>query len=190
MMGLKLILGAVAGVSLAFASGFATGSANAADAPMRDDGMQAGLAVDYYYGDFDHVDKVLEYASRKDSAQGAPLVNLDFRGGAGKPVLNQKHKDFVAALITGYIYFSAPGTYMFKVRSNDGVRVAIGGLTALEDPKPHPDRTSDPLPVKVSAAGWLPIEIVYFERKGGWSIELTWQVGGDFSAVPASHFAH
>jgi len=186
MMGFRLILGAVAVIGMAIVAG----NAIAADAPMRDDGMQAGLAVDYYYGDFGHVDEVLEYASRKSSAQGEPLANVDYRGGDGKPVLNQRHKDFVAALITGYIYFSAPGTYMFKVRSNDGVRISIGGLTVHEDARPHPDRTSDPLPVKVSAAGWLPIEIVYFERKGGWSIELTWQDGGDFSAVPASHFAH
>lgn len=186
MMGWKWVIGAVAGVGLALNAGLAT----AADAPMRDDGMQAGLAVDYYYGDFGHVDKVTEFAASNEATRGEPLPNLDRRGGAGKPVLNQKHKDWVGAVITGYIYFSNAGTYMFKVRSNDGIRVAIGGLTVHEDPKPHPDRTSDPQPVKATAAGWVPIEVVYFERKGGWSIELTWQDGGDFSAVPASHFAH
>jgi len=103
-----------------------------------------GLAIDYYYGNFDHVDKVLEYAGRKSSAEGDPLANLDFRGGDGKPDLNQRHKDFVAAIIAGYIHFSDPGTYMFKVRSNDGVRIAIGGLTVFEDPRPHPDRNSAP----------------------------------------------
>jgi len=46
------------------------------------------------------------------------------------------------------------------------------------------------VPVKVSAAGWVPIKVIYFERKGGWSIELTWQDGGDYSAVLASNFAH
>lgn len=79
---------------------------------------------------------------------------------------------------------------MLKVRSNDGVRIAIGGLTVHEDLKPHADRNSDPLPVAVSEAGWLPIEIIYYERKGSWAIELTWQKGGDYSAIPASHFAH
>jgi hypothetical protein len=103
-----------------------------------------GLAIDYYYGNFDHVDEVLEYAGRKSSAEGDPLANLDFRGGDGKPVLIQRHKDFVAAIIAGYIHFSDPGTYMFKVRSNDGVRIAIGGLTVFEDPRPHPDRNSAP----------------------------------------------
>jgi len=88
----------------------------------------AGLQVEYYYGDFGHVDEVLEYASRKSSAQGEPLPNLDSRGGAGKKVLNQKHRDFVAAIITGFINFSTSGTHMIKVRSNDGVRIAIGGL--------------------------------------------------------------
>ena len=59
MFGLKAIAGAV--VTLVLAAGFSF----AADAPMRAEGMQAGLAVEYYYGDFGHVDEVVEYASRK-----------------------------------------------------------------------------------------------------------------------------
>ncbi len=51
MIGLKWIMGAVASVSLVLATGLAV----AADAPVRGDGMQAGLAVDYYYGDFSAV---------------------------------------------------------------------------------------------------------------------------------------
>ncbi|MDP7344105.1 MAG: PA14 domain-containing protein [Alphaproteobacteria bacterium] len=166
------------------------GTALAADAPVRGEGMQASLKIDYYYGDFKHVDKVLELVASNDSIPGEPLPNLDFRGGDGKPVFNQRHKNFVAAIITGFVNFPSTGTHMIKVRSNDGVRIAIGGLTVHEDPKTHPDRTSDPVPVNVSEAGWLPIEVAYFERKGGWSLELTWQQDGDFSAIPASHLAH
>lgn len=186
MLGMRVFSAALAGMCIAFGAG----AAIAADAPMRGAGMEAGLNVDYYYNDFGHVDEVVEYASRKSSAPGDPLPNLDFRGGSGKPVLNQKHKDFVGAIITGFINFSGAGTHMLKVRSNDGVRIAIGGLTVYEDPEPHPDRTSDAVPVAVSEAGWLPIEIIYFERRGSWSIELTWQENGEFSAIPASHFAH
>ena len=124
MMKLRVFAGAVAGVCIAFGAGAVV----AADAPMRDAGMQAGLQVEYYYGDFGHVDEVLEYASRKSSAQGEPLPNLDSRGGADKKVLNQKHRDFVAAIIAGFINFPTSGTHMIKVRSNDGVRIAIGGL--------------------------------------------------------------
>ncbi|MDP6589794.1 MAG: PA14 domain-containing protein [Alphaproteobacteria bacterium] len=186
MIGLKTFVGAVAGIAMVLV----VGAAGAADAPARGEGMRAGLKIDYYYGDFGHVDKVLEYVASNDSIPGEPMPNLDFRGGEGKPVFNQKHKNYVAAIITGFINFPSAGTHMIKVRSNDGVRIAIAGLTVFEDPKPHPDRTSDPVPVKVSEAGWLPIEIVYFERKGSWSLELTWQQDGDFSAIPASHFAH
>lgn len=186
MLEMRVFAAALAGMCIAFGAGAAV----AADAPMRGAGMEAGLKVDYYYGDFGNVDEVVEYASRKSSALGEPLPNLDFRGGSGKPVLNQKHKDYVAAIITGFINFSGAGTHMLKVRSNDGVRIAIGGLTVYEDPEPHPDRTSDAVPVAVSEAEWLPLEIIYFERKGSWSIELTWQENGEFVAIPASHFAH
>ena len=170
MIGLKTFAGALAGAAMAFCAGAAV----AADAPALGEGMQPGLNIEYYYGDFSHVDEVLEYASRKSSTHGEPLPNLDFRGGDGKKVLNQKHKDFVAAIITGFINFPTSGTHMIRVRSNDGVRIAIGGLTVHEDPEPHPDRNSEPVPVAVSEAGWLPIEIVYYERRGSWSIELTW----------------
>lgn len=186
MIRMRVFVAAVAGMCVAFGAG----AAIAADEPMRDAGMEAGLNVEYYYGDFGHVDEVIEFSSRKSSAHGDPLPNLDFRGGDGKPVLKQKHKDFVAAIITGFINFSSAGTHMLKVRSNDGVRIAIGGLTVFEDPEPHPDRNSDPVPVAVSEAGWLPIEVIFFERRGGWSIELTWQENGEFTAIPASHFAH
>ena len=90
---------------------------------------------------------------------------------AGAAILS---KDFVAAIITGCINFPTSGTHMIRVRSNDGVRIAIGGLSVHEDPEAHPDRNSEPVPVAVSEAGWLPIEIVYYERRGSWSIELTW----------------
>ena len=114
----------MAGVCIAFGAGTVV----AAYAPMQDVGMQAVLQVEYYYSDFGHVDEVLEYASSKSSAQGEPLPNLDSHGGVGKKVLNQKHRDFVAAIITGFINFPTSGTHMIKIRSNDGVRIAIGGL--------------------------------------------------------------
>ncbi len=185
MSRLRSFAGAVAGAVLVLIAGASV----AADAPVRGEGMQPGLNIDYYYGDFNHVDKVAEFAAHKDSIPGEPLSHVDFRGGDGKPVLNQKHKNFVAAVITGFVHFSSPGTHMIRVRSNDGVRVAIGGLTVHEDPKPHANRLSEPVPVKVSQAGWLPIEIIYYERKGSWALEVLWQDGGDFKAIPETHFA-
>jgi len=84
MIGLRIFTGAFAGVCIALGAG----ATFAADAPMRDANMQAGLNVEYYYGDFSHVGEVVEYASRKSSATGEPLANLDSRGGAGKSVLS------------------------------------------------------------------------------------------------------
>jgi len=186
MIGLKFVAGIVVAVAMALIAG----RSFAADAPMRPEGTQAGLSIEYLYNDFRHVDEVVEFASFHESAPGEPLPNLDFRGGEGKPVLNQRHKNFVAAMITGYINFPSPGTYRFKIRSNDGVRLAIGGMTLHEDPEPHPDRTSDAVSFTAREAGWVPVAIVYYERKGSWAIELSWQQDGEFNAVPASHFAH
>ena len=76
------------------------------------------------------------------------------------------------------------------MRSNDGVRLTIGGDQLHEDAKPHADRTSDSLPVEVREAGWYPIEIIWYQRKGSWALELTWSAGGDFAAVPPENFGH
>jgi hypothetical protein len=170
MIGLKGIAGMVVGIAM----GLVAGSSFAADARMRGEGMQEGLSIEYFYNDFRHIDEVIEFARFNESASGEPLANLDFRGGGGKPVLNQKHNNFVAAMITGYINFPSPGTYRFKLRSNDGVQLTIGGMTLHEDPEPHPDRTSDAVSFTAREAGWVPIAMVYYERKGSWAIELSW----------------
>jgi hypothetical protein len=186
MLNWKMIGGALAGAVLMLAAG----GAGADDAPARGEGMQPGLGVNYYYGDFGHVDEVVEFAGRKDATPGDPLPKLDYRGGEGKAVLNQKHKNLVGVIITGFINFTSSGTHQLQIRSNDGIRIAIGGLTVYEAPEPHPNLLSDPVPVQVSEAGWLPIEIVYYERKGSWAIELMWQQNGKFVAIPETHFAH
>ena len=79
MIRMRVFATAMAGMCIAFGAAAAV----AADAQMRDAGMEAGLTVDYYYGDLSYADEVVECASRKSSALGDPLPNLDFRGGDG-----------------------------------------------------------------------------------------------------------
>ena len=103
--------------------------------------FRPGLAVTYDYARRVHVDDV-EVLS--NPAIGKPLDNIAHRTIDGK-VLTAKRAMMVAAHIRGLIRFEAPGTYMFRIESNDGVKVRIGGQQIWVDPEIHPNRWSPPI---------------------------------------------
>lgn len=140
-------------------------------------GLKDGLAVDYYYAKFNHVREIESWMKYKPGKPGAALAALNFAGGVGK-VLTSGADDLVGARITGYIKFERPGTYRFQVTSNDGVRVSLGGEKIYEDPKVHPDRTSDPIPVVIAEAGLYPLEVLYFEKKNTATLQVSWSPPG------------
>jgi hypothetical protein len=86
----------------------------------------------------------------------------------------------------------APGTYRFQVTNNDGVRLHLGGARIYDDPRTGPARTSAPIPVDVTEAGWYVIEIWYFEKRGSATLEILWSPpGGDaLVEVPAAAMKH
>jgi hypothetical protein len=152
--------------------------------------LQPGLAVGYVYGRFNHIKEFMT----KKFEPGKPLAQLDYRMRDGA-VLTTKERDQVGALITGFIRFEKPGTYGFDVTSNDGVRVELGEKLLYEDATVHSDDTSDRIDVKIDQAGWYPIRILYYEKKGTATLVLRWvPPGSDAKAkptpVPAVAFAH
>ncbi len=156
------------------------------------DALAPGLAVDYYFHLFRHVDELVEWQDYRDGKAGPPIPKLDYRVGQGN-VLTSEGDDGVGAEITGFIRLDEPGTYVFNVRSNDGFRLSIGGERILEDPDVHADRFSDLAEVQVSEAGWYPLHLLYFERKNTSTLELYWLRPGEegrLSIVPAEAFAH
>ncbi len=165
-------------------------AAELAPASPQPSALEPGLRVHYHYGEFGHVDELLKLAASESPAVGEPLANLDFRGGTGKKVFGTKFLNLVGAIITGYIRFPEARGYALRVRSNDGVRLTIGGQMLHEDPGKHADRTSDPLRVNIREPGWYPIEVVWYEIRHSYALELTWSAGGGFVAVPPEHFGH
>ncbi len=155
--------------------------------------LKPGLAVRYYLHFFRHVDELVDWQGYKDGKKGPVLSQLDYRVGTG-PVLSSGHSDGVGAHITGLINFDVPGTYAFSVQSNDGVRLAIGGVQVLEDPDVHADRFSEIAQLNIEAPGWYPLSLHYFERKNTSTLELYWQRPGEQAGtmplVPREAFAH
>ena len=119
------------------------------------------------------------------------LPALDYDSGSG-PVLTSTSKDGIGAHIVGLINLGESGTYQFKVRSNDGVQVTIGGDRVVKDDRPHTTRFSKAASLSVATPGWYEIVVFYFEKKGNSVLELHWAPpsGGGFTLVPAEAFGH
>ena len=159
-------------------SAVAVAAAAAVDSPPD----QPGLNVTYYYNIFNFVDEVREFARTRDGEIGAPLLTLDYNVGSGR-VLSSDRADGVGAIIDGFINFPEAGTYTMAVQSNDGVEVKIGGEVAFTDPNVHADRFSDPFALQVEAAGWYPLEVLYFEKRNTSTLELYWHPPGSDSGL-------
>ncbi len=154
--------------------------------------LKPGLGVTYYSVFVRSIRELIEWTDYKKGRKGPPIARLDNNVGKGN-VLTSGQDDGVGAHITGYLRIEKPGSYVFLVNSNDGVRLSLGGKQIYEDPDVHPDRLSDPpIEIDFAEAGYYPIDIWYFERKNTSTLELLWLAPGmeDFDLVPASAFFH
>lgn len=153
--------------------------------------LKPGLAVNYYFEFFRHIDELVEWMEVLKGKPGKPIPALDYQVGQGK-VLTSDRLDGVGALIRGYLRFEQPGAYDIRVHSNDGVRLKLGGKQVFEDPGVHADRMSEPLTLEIKQAGWYPIELLYYERKNTATLQLLWKPPGaaDFTVVPRAAYAH
>jgi hypothetical protein len=167
------------------------GLAPAAPQPAAD-ALKPGLAVMYYWHKFADTREIPEWAGYREGTRGEPIAMLDYRVGDGD-VLTSGRSDHVGAHITGLIHFAAPGTWVFAAHSNDGIDLKIGGRQVIKDSGIHADRFSDLVSVEIGAAGWYPLDLLYFERQNTATLELYWLKPGEsgqLNLVPAEAFAH
>jgi hypothetical protein len=150
--------------------------------------LQPGLAVNYFFMMHNKIDEV----GRVGKAQkGTPILELNHKGGESDGVLTANRPMGVGAKMNGFIKFDKPGAYVFKINSNDGIRVSIGGTKIYEDPNVHPDTMSDPITVNIDQPGWYPLGIDYFQKKGTSALQVyLTPPGGEEEVVPASQYAH
>ncbi len=152
--------------------------------------LSSGLAVTYFFDKFYTLSEVAENEDDIPPVVGEPLAVLDHVTEDGK-VLSADQRIMVGALIRGMINFPAAGTYGFRVNSNDGVSVTVGGELLWLDPEVHYHRMSPPLQLVVDQPGWYDFSVDYFQKKGGSALQVLWTPPGDSeSVVPAQAFAH
>jgi hypothetical protein len=156
-----------------------------------DKGLKPGLKPAYYFAEMRNLREADGWMKQSKARSGPPVLSLDYAG-VGGSVLTTKPTDFVLADMNGFLKFDQPGSYTFKVLSNDGVAIWLDGDEVFRDADVHGDRESAPFEVKVAAAGWHPVRVLYFERKGTSSLRVWWQPPGTGAlvVVPASHYAH
>ena len=185
-------------VAALFASALVAGAAGTAGAaitgvqpvsPQPDPGQVApGLAVTYYFQMFQDVSEV---AGQSGGEPGQPLAQIDDSPAQGAPVLTSGKPMGVGAQIRGLIHLDKPGNYIFRVTSNDGVRVKLAGQVLCEDPGVHSDHTTAPVEVAVDQPGWYDLAVDYFQKKGTATLKLLWTPpGGGEQPVPAEAFVH
>ena len=173
------------------AADLVSGLKSAAPQPPSAD-LKPGLAVTYYFNEFNNTREIPDWAKYRDGVRGEPILILDYFVGDGE-VLTSGRNDHVGADIRGYLNFPVAGTYTIAMRSNDGVDLKIGGVRVVHDPDVHSDRFSDLVPVEITAPGWYPLRLFYFEKQVTSTVELYWlKPGGtgQLDFVPEEAFAH
>lgn len=150
--------------------------------------LQPGLAIKYFYEYFDHIDTV---SMLNDGQVGEPIANIAHRTKTGN-VFGTNRPMGVGAHIRGMIHLAQTGIYTFRVESNDGVKVHVGGIKIWTDPEIHGNRWSRPLEYEVLEPGWYDFQIDYYQRKGTSALQFAWTLPGGSSEeiVPPEAFAH
>jgi len=156
------------GASAGMAADLVSGLQPATPQPSTAD-LKPGLAVTYYFNEFDNTREIADWAKYRDGVRGEPILILDYFVGDGE-VLTSGQNDHVGADIRGYLNFPVAGTYTIAMLSNDGVDLSIGGVRIVHDPDVHSDRFSDLVPVEL-----------YWLKPGG---------SGQLDFMPEESFAH
>jgi hypothetical protein len=182
-----LVVGYLAGIPASLALDPVVGATLWSPQPAVSE-LRPGLAVTYDYARRVHVDDI-EVLS--NPVIGKPLDNIAHRTVDGK-VLTAKRAMMVAAHIRGLIRFEAPGTYTFRIESNDGVKARIGDQQIWVDPEIHSNRWSPPIPLVIDAPGWYELWINYYQKKGTSALQLVWTIPGSESEthVPPEVLTH
>ncbi len=154
-------------------------------------GAAAGLDASFFYFDFKTMDTMASYVTRAKPSKRIALPQLAASDDTGE-IFASGAKQMYGFRAVGWLKFPAAGDWKLAVTSNDGVRIKLADQLVLEDPLPHPDRMSPEAAVKVPAAGFVPIEVLWFQRRGSATIELFWVPPGkaEPELVPPEAYWH
>jgi hypothetical protein len=152
--------------------------------------LNPGLKPLYFLGDLEHVNNMpRNEAELSRGRPGQPILQLNFEG-TGVMWESQVAQNY-SIHMTGLIQMEA-GVYKFAAVSNDGVRVTLDKSRVVDDPYVHATQQSPATEVHIAQAGWYPITVQYFQKRGLSALRLLWQPpgAGGLMPVPAAALAH
>jgi hypothetical protein len=155
--------------------------------------FKTGLSALYFH---DFNDRHINFLPKGKHAvrlgrPGKPIPYLNHRFGEGN-VFDSGTNRKIGIQMSGYLHLSRPGSYNFKVKSNDGIQILIDNHMIISDPDVHSDRFSQEGVFEVKKGGWYPILVRYFQRKGTATLEFYWQPprAQEFTVVPTEAYGH
>ena len=150
-----------------------------------------GLSVAYAYPE-QKIHSLTEAATALRGAvrDGKPLRGLDYADTTeGEVTLTSRQAMNVAARITGFVRFDAPGAYDIEFVVNDGIDARIGGQQVGFYDGIQACEGTTVVPVEVPVAGWYPVDILYFQKQGTACLNMKWgPADGKRSWTPNSAF--
>lgn len=155
--------------------------------------LQPGLQPVYFYKFFARNVRLLpkgEEAKRKGKV-GKPILEINHQFGRGA-VFGSGTSRGIGIRMNGALHFPTAGTYVLQTLSNDGIDIYLNNNRVLADPTQHSDQLSAESHLNIPAAGWYPIQINYFQRKGTAALKLYWKTPGSNEkvTVPPEAYGH
>ncbi len=156
-------------------------------AHIEQSAIQPGLDVVYYKNFFKRHLRFLPEGKSPDypSFKGKPITHLNHQFGKDE-VFDSGETRGIGMRMTGYLHLTEAGIYEFQVLSNDGIIFRMSGQTVLSDPAQHSDNLSNIGRVTVETAGWYPVILEYFQRKGTAALKLYWKTPDSAEFFPVS----
>ena len=186
---LKIIATCLAamGASAAFAGPLKLEPAN-----PQPSGLKPGLAVKYALPDKQIKTLAQADEALKSSKRGRPLAGLDYWDTEeGGETLTSGKAWWVAADISGYVRFDAPGTYVIDFLTNDGLRMSIGGKRVMVWDERTACEPTSAVEVEVPVAGWYPLRATYFQNQGTACLHMrAGAKGSKVDWMPDAAFGH
>lgn len=162
-------------------------------APSANEKLAPGLNVLYFKGMFRHIEQIPDgdTAILEKGRPGPPILIINHQFGQDE-VFDSGMNRGIGVQMKGYLLFEHKGPYEFQALSNDGVEVFVDGKSIVIDGRVHSDRLSEIGVVSVKKAGWKPIMVKYFQRKGTAALKLYWKTPGSgaFEVIPAKAYGH
>ncbi len=117
---------------------------------------------------------------------------VDFDWGAGTPGVAGIGADNFSVRWQGFVTAPVTGSYTFRTRSDDGVRLYVDGNLVINNWTDHSATNDDSSAIALTAGQRYPLTMEFYENGGQAVAQLSWSgpATGGFQFIPQSALSH